>query len=288
MVLEDARHFSPLAAVAYGGEAYPRYYFVNNDSSTDTQRDRRANLTQNHVHKLLGEDVAAGNDGAGAGAPTTMNTTTTTTTTTTPPPPTTTSTTATAAAAAAAAATENTTTPFTFTRPGIPLDRVIAYCTAKEYRQTWRFVQRTFVPRYFPQATTHQWDECVAIRVPRRDVRPTATTTTTTATAAAAAAGGEDATGQQASPGNDTNHPPPGADEPHPPQPQPQPTIREIFLMDYGVVVFWGWKSREEELEIMRLFKAIEVETMEEEDHEVEVLQCIYDAERTPKIYNDV
>jgi len=61
---------------------------------------------------------------------------------------------------------------------------------------------------------------------------------------------------------------------------------RVLFLMDYGVAVFWGWTPDDEAVFLRQLLSSYEQDPLDE--WQEEVLHCVYDPHRTQKIYNDV
>lgn len=63
--------------------------------------------------------------------------------------------------------------------------------------------------------------------------------------------------------------------------------LPEMFLFDYGVIVFWGM-TLEEELDILRLLEPFEEEKLESEDVETEEFRYYYNEYYQPRIYNDI
>ncbi|KAI8093306.1 uncharacterized protein BX664DRAFT_260365 [Halteromyces radiatus] len=63
--------------------------------------------------------------------------------------------------------------------------------------------------------------------------------------------------------------------------------LPEMFLFDYGVVVFWGMTLIEEQ-RILKELKPFEEETLESDDVETEEFNYYYDENYQPRIYNDI
>ncbi|KAI8338445.1 hypothetical protein BC941DRAFT_422935 [Chlamydoabsidia padenii] len=63
--------------------------------------------------------------------------------------------------------------------------------------------------------------------------------------------------------------------------------LPEMFLFDYGVVVFWGMTLTEEQ-RILKELKPFEDETLESDDVETEEFNYYYDENYQPRIYNDI
>jgi uncharacterized Rmd1/YagE family protein len=76
-----------------------------------------------------------------------------------------------------------------------------------------------------------------------------------------------------------------------PPSSKPQKVISailpEMFLFDYGVIVFWGM-TLEEELLILKELEPFEEEKLEVEDVETEEFRYYYNDYYQPRIYNDI
>ncbi|KAI8996908.1 hypothetical protein BDB01DRAFT_713926 [Pilobolus umbonatus] len=66
-------------------------------------------------------------------------------------------------------------------------------------------------------------------------------------------------------------------------------TVRcpEIFLFDYGVVVFWGMSFKEEQ-RILKLLEPFEEEKLDGADVETEQFHYYYNESYQPRIYNDI
>jgi uncharacterized Rmd1/YagE family protein len=63
---------------------------------------------------------------------------------------------------------------------------------------------------------------------------------------------------------------------------------KEIFMLAFGVVVIWGCAA-DEERELLAWLQPFTVSPQSEADEVTrEELRCVYDEQRTPKIYNDV
>lgn len=63
--------------------------------------------------------------------------------------------------------------------------------------------------------------------------------------------------------------------------------LPEMFLFDYGVVVFWGM-TLEEELSILKELEPFEEEQLEPDDVETEEFRYYYNEYYQPRIYNDI
>jgi uncharacterized Rmd1/YagE family protein len=63
--------------------------------------------------------------------------------------------------------------------------------------------------------------------------------------------------------------------------------LPEMFLFDYGVIVFWGM-TLEEELDILKLLEPFEEEKLETDDVETEEFRYYYNEYYQPRIYNDI
>lgn len=63
--------------------------------------------------------------------------------------------------------------------------------------------------------------------------------------------------------------------------------LPEMFLFDYGVVVFWGM-TLEEELRILKELGPFEEEKLEMNDVETEEFRYYYNEYHQPRIYNDI
>ncbi|KAG0760275.1 hypothetical protein G6F24_008441 [Rhizopus arrhizus] len=63
--------------------------------------------------------------------------------------------------------------------------------------------------------------------------------------------------------------------------------LPEMFLFDYGVVVFWGM-TLEEELKILKELEPFEEEKLEMNDVETEEFRYYYNEYHQPRIYNDI
>ncbi|CEG74335.1 hypothetical protein RMATCC62417_09571 [Rhizopus microsporus] len=63
--------------------------------------------------------------------------------------------------------------------------------------------------------------------------------------------------------------------------------IPEMFLFDYGVIVFWGMELKEEQ-RILKLLESFEEEKLDPDDVETEELYFYYDNNSQPRIYNDI
>lgn len=70
-----------------------------------------------------------------------------------------------------------------------------------------------------------------------------------------------------------------------PERPSDEGSYRELFLLDFGVAVFWGWHPSEESSMLRRLQSSEHVALRPIKE---ELLHCLHDARRTPKIYNDM
>lgn len=161
--------------------------------------------------------------------------------------------------------------------------RLVAYCTCREYRRAWTHIERKihtyfaedaerrrirrrtsavaldgmshayadafgYAPMERFEVHLQRFDECSYIRVQRQVAWTVATGTE-----------------------------------------QPPPSLTEIFVMDYGATVFWGAESAAEEREFLRRFlQVVYVEPIAEEEQEQEELWFEEKAGRTPKIYNNV
>ncbi|ORZ13178.1 hypothetical protein BCR42DRAFT_493247 [Absidia repens] len=64
-------------------------------------------------------------------------------------------------------------------------------------------------------------------------------------------------------------------------------SLPEMFLFDYGVVVFWGMTLVEEQ-RVLKELKPFEEETLESNDVETEEFNYYYDENYQPRIYNDI
>ncbi|CAO3682204.1 hypothetical protein G6F70_004420 [Rhizopus microsporus] len=63
--------------------------------------------------------------------------------------------------------------------------------------------------------------------------------------------------------------------------------IPEMFLFDYGAIVFWGMELKEEQ-RILKLLEPFEEEKLDPDDVETEELYFYYDNNSQPRIYNDI
>ncbi|KAG1436451.1 hypothetical protein G6F56_013551 [Rhizopus delemar] len=63
--------------------------------------------------------------------------------------------------------------------------------------------------------------------------------------------------------------------------------LPEIFIFDYGVIVFWGM-TLEEELKVLKELEAFEEEKLEINDLETEEFHYYYNQDQQPRIYNDI
>lgn len=63
--------------------------------------------------------------------------------------------------------------------------------------------------------------------------------------------------------------------------------LPEMFLFDYGVIVFWGM-TLEEEAKILRELEPFEEEKLEINDVETEEFRYYYTEYQQPRIYNDI
>ncbi|RKP08002.1 hypothetical protein THASP1DRAFT_16268, partial [Thamnocephalis sphaerospora] len=63
--------------------------------------------------------------------------------------------------------------------------------------------------------------------------------------------------------------------------------ISELFVFDYGVVVFWGF-TQAEEASLLRYLAAFEDERLPPEDLETEEFHFYYNKDCQPRIYNDI
>lgn len=63
--------------------------------------------------------------------------------------------------------------------------------------------------------------------------------------------------------------------------------LPEMFLFDYGVVVFWGM-TLEEELAILKQLEPFEEEKLDTDDVETEEFHYYYNDYYQPRIYNDI
>jgi uncharacterized Rmd1/YagE family protein len=62
---------------------------------------------------------------------------------------------------------------------------------------------------------------------------------------------------------------------------------REMFIMNYGVIVLWGFTRIEEEA-ILSQIVPFEIEKLKGDEVEIEEFLCSYDPEHKEKIYNDM
>ncbi|KAJ1910839.1 sporulation protein rmd1 [Tieghemiomyces parasiticus] len=67
----------------------------------------------------------------------------------------------------------------------------------------------------------------------------------------------------------------------------PFPLTSEIFVFDYGVVVFWAMTAEEEQRALAEL-RPYEMEPLNPSDHQTEDFNLYYNSEFPPMIYNDV
>ncbi|EIE77447.1 hypothetical protein RO3G_02151 [Rhizopus delemar RA 99-880] len=63
--------------------------------------------------------------------------------------------------------------------------------------------------------------------------------------------------------------------------------LPEIFLFDYGVVVFWGMSFKDEQ-RVLKLLEPFEEEKLEPDDIETEEFHYYYNESYQPRIYNDI
>ncbi|KAG1446317.1 hypothetical protein G6F56_009612 [Rhizopus delemar] len=63
--------------------------------------------------------------------------------------------------------------------------------------------------------------------------------------------------------------------------------LPEVFLFDYGVVVFWGMTLKEEQ-RVLKLLEPFEEEKLEPDDIETEEFHYYYNESYQPRIYNDI
>ncbi|CAO3689511.1 unnamed protein product [Rhizopus stolonifer] len=63
--------------------------------------------------------------------------------------------------------------------------------------------------------------------------------------------------------------------------------LPEIFIFDYGVIVFWGM-TLEQELKVLKELEAFEEEKLEINDLETEEFHYYYNQDQQPRIYNDI
>ncbi|KAI0244798.1 sporulation protein rmd1 [Massospora cicadina] len=65
------------------------------------------------------------------------------------------------------------------------------------------------------------------------------------------------------------------------------PGMGELFIFDYGVVVFWGLTQKQEQ-EVLRILKPFGEDKVDEDDIETDEFHFHYNNTHQPKIYNDV
>ncbi|KAF7721938.1 hypothetical protein EC973_003926 [Apophysomyces ossiformis] len=68
---------------------------------------------------------------------------------------------------------------------------------------------------------------------------------------------------------------------------KPTQPLPEMFLFDYGVIVFWGFTLHEEQ-RILKEIEPFEEEKLESDDVETEEFNYYYHEDYQPRIYNDI
>ncbi|RKP12800.1 hypothetical protein BJ684DRAFT_22959 [Piptocephalis cylindrospora] len=72
-----------------------------------------------------------------------------------------------------------------------------------------------------------------------------------------------------------------------PPALQNASSTSELFIFDYGVIVFWGMEEKEE-MRIIRELRPFTTEEIEKDDVETEEFRFHYNSQYQPRIYNDI